>query len=1035
MKHWKKRLLAAGLCLSLLTGQAALASDALGHDLHTARRTLSQGTALNTGWFWSDTYSDLRTERYVTYTPNEAVTPVVAYGDNVLQRATLTAMAQKLEAAGKRVVGGSNGDFYVLTTGQPLGLVVTDGILRSSSSYHSAVGFRADGSAFVGTPNLQITANIMGMPVTVFGGVNKVRQIRSADGGGLTLLTEDFGTSTQNTSPGVDVILHPVEEGVGETVPAGENPSGQELTVYQELRIGGRVNCVVDYITEAAGPNPIPEGSFVLTMNGQDDEGTLNMLRALQTGDVVTIDVTSADPRWNEATEALGAMYRLLDNGQLGPNLSTERTARTAVGVKEDGTVIFYTIDGKQPGLSVGATCTQVAMRLLELGCVEAVGLDGGGSTTLGVTDPTQSVMGVVNSPSDGAQRANSTALFLTTDLKPTGAEGGELILTPGDAVVLSGMKLSFSANLLDTAWYDMGPTNARYDVLPESGGTISSEGEYVAGSNAGQDIISAKKLTAVYGKDENGSLMGSTGTAWGEAVVTVVKTPDKIIVSNEATGGVLGAISLEPGESVSLTASAGWRGLTPASRDDCYTWECDPEVGTITPDGLFTATDKTASGQLRVTAGERTAVLPVNVAGHILTLMDFEGEESVFTSTDTVTAEIETDLASVRTGRQSLRLDYTLDAMGTALVETDLAVPAGETHLGLWVKGDGSGNNLFAVFADEDGEETLSPVCILDFDGWRHVLVPIPAGTKLTGLQFIYGGGQYAAGTVWLDQLTTANEALEDFTAPTVSLTVKGNSLTASVSDNVDRTLDKADIKLVYDGWGMDFQWNAATGALTATLPEAGDGTHRITVTAVDASGNVGQGTYEIVGDSPDPFADMTDHWALPYAKYLFQQGITTGVPVGEETWYNPGENITRAEFFTMAARWMRLDLTQYEDVELPFVDAGQIPEWAVPAVKAMYKENIVKGSLEEAGFYAHPNATINRSEAMTILGRTQMKGYPEAELEGFLDVGDIPDWAMSYMKTLVGQKVVNGYEDNTLRPLASMTRGEVAKVLCVLR
>lgn len=1016
MRHWKKRLFAAGVCLSLLTGQAALASDALGHDLHTASRPLSEGAALHTGWFWSDTYSDLRTERYVTYLPNEAVTPTVAYGDNVLQRATLTAMAQKLEAAGKRVVEGSNGDFYVLTTGQPLGLVVTGGILRSSSSYHSAVGFRADGTAFVGTPNLQITATLFGMPVTVFGGVNKVRQIRSVDGGGLTLLTEDFGESTQNTSPGVDVILHPVEEGVGETVPAEENPSGQVLTVSKELRIGGRVNCVVDYVTEAAGANPIPEGSFVLTMNGQDDEGTLNMLRALQTGDEVTIDVTSADARWNEATEALGAMYRLLDNGQLGPNLSAERTARTAVGVKADGTVIFYTIDGKQPGLSVGATCTQVAMRLLELGCVEAVGLDGGGSTTLGVTDPTQSAMTVVNSPSDGAERKNSTALFLTTALKPTG-EPGALWLTPGDALLLSGMDAAFSASYLDTAWYAMEGTPREAVYTADGPGVLTADGHFAAGA-AGSTTITA-----------------TSGALTGQANVTTVATPDRIQVINEATGGVLGAISLEPGETISLTASALWRGLTPLSRDECYTWECDPEVGAVTADGLFTAAGKSASGELRVTAGERTAVLPVNVAGHILPLIDFEGEESRFTSTDTVTAARETDLAQVRTGRRSLRLDYALDATGSAGVDTELTLSAGENHLGLWVKGDGSGSALFAAFTDDSGEELLAPVCTLDFTDWEHMLTPIPEGArKLSGLRLIYGGGEKAAGTVWLDQLTIANEALEDFTAPTVSLTVQGGKLTASVSDNVDRGLSKANIKLTYDGWGMDFQWNAASGTLTATLPEAGEATHRITVTAVDASGNVGQGTRELLGDSPDPFGDMSDHWALPYAKYLYQQGITTGVPVGEETWYNPGENITRAEFFTMAARWMRLDLGEYEDVELPFVDAAQIPEWAVPAVKAMYAEDIVKGSLEEAGLYAHPNATINRAEAMTILGRTQGKGRAEAEVDGFTDAALIPDWALSYVKTLVGQKVVGGYEDGTLRPLAFMTRGEVAKVLCTL-
>lgn len=63
MKHWMKQITAAAMALSLSIGQAALASDALGHDLHAGTTALSQGAALTQGYFWSDTYSDLRTER------------------------------------------------------------------------------------------------------------------------------------------------------------------------------------------------------------------------------------------------------------------------------------------------------------------------------------------------------------------------------------------------------------------------------------------------------------------------------------------------------------------------------------------------------------------------------------------------------------------------------------------------------------------------------------------------------------------------------------------------------------------------------------------------------------------------------------------------------------------------------------------------------------------------------------------------------------------------------------------------------------
>lgn len=1017
MKHWMKQITAAAMALSLSIGQAALASDALGHDLHAGTTALSQGAALTQGYFWSDTYSDLRTERYVTYTPNENVTPTVAYGTNVLQRATLSTMARQLESRGKRVVGGTNGDFYVLSTGQPLGLVVTDGVLRSSASYHYGVGFRSDGTAFVGTPNLTITATMLGERVTVFGGVNKIRQVRTVDGGGLTLLTGDFGSTTQNTAPGVDVVLRPVTENVGETLPAGENGSGYDLVLSDQLRIGGRVRCTVDQVVEAAGANAIPAGCFILTMNAKDDAGTLNMLRSLQPGDEVSIDVTSADPRWGEATEALGAMYLLLQNGQVGSALSTERTARTAVGVKADGSVLFYTLDGKQEGISVGATCAQVAQRLKELGCVEAVGLDGGGSTTIGVTYPDKNSMQVVNSPSDGAERANSTAMFLTTELKATGVPGS-LMLSPGDTLALAGAQVPFSAQTVDTAYYAMGAASG-VAYTASGAGSVTDDGLFTAGASAGSAVVT-----------------GQANGVSGSANVTVVATPSQINITNESTGGSVQALSLEPGESVPLSASSIWKNLNLRSQDTCYTWTCDEAVGTVTADGTFTAGSKSSSGNLTVSAGGRQVTIPVNVAGHIYLLEDMEGDNSAFVSAEGVRAGTEADLSKVRTGRQSLRLEYDAGESGTAQLNTSIAISAGERYLGLWVYGDGSGNNLTAVVADAAGNESIVPVTGLSFTGWKHVLVPLTDGAvRLTALRVVYGGGNSRTGTLWLDQLTSANEDLEDFTPPTVSIKVAGTKFTATVSDNVDRSLTAGAVILQYDGAVLTGTWNEKTGTLSANLPAPGAAGHRVTVTAVDASGNLGRASREVGEGATLIFADLEDHWAATYADYLYEQGITKGVSQGTTLYYQPDANITRAEFFTMAARWMGLDLSKYAGVSLPFADAQEIPAWAVSAVKAMYAEGIVKGSQDRGGLYAYPMSSINRAEAMTILGRTQMRGYPEAELNSFTDSASVPAWAEAYVRSLVGQGVVNGYEDGTLRPGASMSRGQVAKVLYTLR
>lgn len=998
MKQFLRRGAALGLALAM-TVTAASASQALGWDLHTGTAPISVGTTLTTNYFWSDTYSDLRTEHYVTYTPSTDVTPTVAYGTKVTDRVTLTGMAQQLESQGKRVVSGLNGDWYVLSTGAPTGLVVTDGVVRATGYYSStwAIGFYDDGTAFIAQNGLSMSVTLGGATLNLSGGINKVRKMTSSDGsGGLTLLTSDFADTTKNSEAGVDVILTPVEDESG--------------TYSTEPRIGRQTQYVVEQVLESTGSIAIPEGKAVLTLNAKDNADTLAKLRALVPGDTVTLSITSTDARWSQVDQALGGVAKLVTNGQAASGLDASRTAWPAIGIKADGTLVFYALDGKQPGLSVGATQTQVAQRLIELGCVEAICMDGGGSTTIGVTYPDGSSMEVVNSPSDGSQRANSTAIFLATELQPTG-ELDSYYVTPTDNLLLSGATVQLSASGLDTHYYPTSGYEVEWEVT-EGGGTVDENGLFTAGTESGTSRVTA-----------------DDGYASGTVSITTVSTPDSITLSGESTGAAVTSLNLDPGGQMDLKASASYRSLDLTAQDTCFTWTADPAVGTVDENGLFTAGEKSASGTLTVSAGGKTLTIPVSVAGHVNTLEDLEGGMDAFTATDTAVPAVETGLEYVHNGRQSLKMTYDASS-GSASLGAALAIPAGESWLGMWVYGDGSGNTLMATVTDSQLQTSQILLTALNFTGWQYVSAELPEGAAyLNSLDVVYGGTA-ASGEIWLDQLTTANENVSDTTAPAVTLTVSGTQLTARVSDNVDRTIPQESVSLTYDGAALSFTWNESTGTLSASLPAADTGYHRATVTVSDASGNLGRASADIqpASDRTSPFADMTGHWAEQYATYLYDNGISMGTGV-DTVVYQPDKSITRAEFFTMVARWMDLDLTQYAGVELPFVDAASIPDWALDAVKAMYSLGILQGAGVEGGLAANASATISRAEAMTILGRTQARGYAQPELTTD-DAGQVGDWALPYVQSLVGQGVVTP-TDNKLRPTDALTRGELAQLL----
>ena len=66
-----------------------------------------------------------------------------------------------------------------------------------------------------------------------------------------------------------------------------------------------------------------------------------------------------------------------------GLALASYRADQTIVGYTADGKVILFICDGRVEGLSLGATHREACAILKSLGCVDALKLDGGGSTAM----------------------------------------------------------------------------------------------------------------------------------------------------------------------------------------------------------------------------------------------------------------------------------------------------------------------------------------------------------------------------------------------------------------------------------------------------------------------------------------------------------------------------------------------------------------------------------------------------------------------------------------------------------------------------
>ena len=90
-----------------------------------------------------------------------------------------------------------------------------------------------------------------------------------------------------------------------------------------------------------------------------------------------------------------------------------ERHPRTGVGLTQDGSALFVTVDGRRAN-AVGMTAHEFAVFMRTLGAVWAVNLDGGASSTMAVRGK------VTNSPSDPyGERSVLYAVVLLTSGRP----------------------------------------------------------------------------------------------------------------------------------------------------------------------------------------------------------------------------------------------------------------------------------------------------------------------------------------------------------------------------------------------------------------------------------------------------------------------------------------------------------------------------------------------------------------------------------------------------------------------------------------
>ena len=332
-------------------------------------------------------------------------------------------------------------------------------------------------------------------------------------------------------------------------------------------------------------------GFFGITKDGKAVIGTKDEYNKTYKGDL---------------TDAIGGFGTMLISGgkilvSKTDNYQKDRAPRTAVGITKTGKVVLMVLDGRQDPYSCGGSMQEIAQIMFEAGCVEAINLDGGGSTTFVAKQQGEDELTVMNRPSDGAARSVSTSLLMvSTAPSSTAFDHANLVstysfATIGTSVQITPVGISATGNITDL------PEGYTWAVSDEKWATISQDGVFTGLRNGSVDVY-----------------LMLDGAIIGSKTMNIVQ-PESIYFTKATIDGIYGS-------TVELPIAALYEGKQVAISAKDVTFALDnAKAGSF--NGLsFVATEGSGVKSVKVTA---TLVSDTTISGILTIKLYRQGENS----------------------------------------------------------------------------------------------------------------------------------------------------------------------------------------------------------------------------------------------------------------------------------------------------------------------------------------------------------------------------------------------------------------------
>lgn len=562
---------------------------------------------------------------------SNSLKPIVFNGE-VRATYTLASMIKYTEERGYKVLAAINGDIFDTSTGVPKGMSISSGnIITSGYAPEMSLAFDEEGNA-----SMQEISMVYGLKGKVT--EDKPATTSTEENPAENNETTDAPENTESTTPTEEPASSPEPEQVvsAETgagidfytvigffnVPQGgakglhlynrhyskaTRTSGNCVEVVIDtgnsnniqLKVNGSIKGIVKSVKTNTFNTPIGETEVVLS--AVMDSSSASTLEKMVVGSEVEITATDLKATGLEDTvEAVGIYYSIVKDGKVDTT-GTNLNPRTAVGIKEDGSLVFYVLDGRQPAVSNGLGLIDTARHMIDLGCVSAFNMDGGGSSTLYARLPGyENSATIKNSPSQLSLRSISNGILLVYK-DTTDSQAKNLHLYPDLTLMMPGAEAQITTYASNSLYEKVKVPGAVSYSVSKNNGTITMDGIYTAGTDPGRVIIEAS----------SGQLRGSTE-------VEIVH-PSNLIYS--ASVSKLN-VDINQTADINMIVKTGISRVN--SKDSLFQWSCDPEIGTIDGEGKFVSSLLNGQkGNIYIGYNGSKITIPVTVGSEIVDFLD----------------------------------------------------------------------------------------------------------------------------------------------------------------------------------------------------------------------------------------------------------------------------------------------------------------------------------------------------------------------------------------------------------------------------